>query len=131
MKNPYLFVYGTLMQSSGHPMHQKLIAGSEFVCHGWITAQLYQIRDYPGVIESDASDDKVYGEVYRLTEPGLLALLDDFETCSSAFPEPHEYRRKEIEVFVSAAKMLRAWAYIYNHPVDPAKRIKSGKFRRG
>lgn len=130
MKNPYLFVYGTLMQSSGHTMHQTLIAGSEFVCHGWITAKLYQIHDYPGVIESQADEDKVHGEVYRLTQPGLLALLDDFETCSSAFPEPHEYRRKEIEVYVSKAKSLRAWAYIYNHPVDPARRIKSGKFQR-
>ena len=130
MKNAYLFVYGTLMQSNSHPMYQALIAGSEFICYGWITAQLYQIHDYPGVIESDAEQDKVYGEVYRLTDPGLLAVLDDFETCSNAFPEPHEYRRKEIEVFISRTKSLQSWAYIYNHPVDPAKRIRSGKFQR-
>lgn len=130
MKNPYLFVYGTLMQGSGHPMHELLKAHSKFVCHGWITAQLYQIHDYPGVIESASSQDKVYGEVYRLTQPSVLDQLDEFEACSAAFPEPHEYLRKEIEVFVSAGKRIKAWAYIYNHPVNPSQRILSGRFKR-
>lgn len=127
MENCYLFVYGTLMQGT-NPMHQLLSAHSQFVCHGWITAQLYQIRNYPGVLESGDSNDKVYGEVYRLTDPTVIQQLDDYEECSAAFPEPHEYRRKQLDVHISSAKTLRAWVYIYNHAVDPKRRIISGRF---
>lgn len=128
MKTCYLFVYGTLMQSSGHPMHRRLSDGSEFISAGWVTGQLYQIHDYPGVIESDAVNDRVYGEVYRLTDLAVIRLLDDFEQCSQAFAEPHEYIRKTVIVTLSSGEKLKAWAYIYNHPVDPARRIASGHF---
>lgn len=128
MKTAYIFVYGTLMQSSGHAMHKKLSDGSEFISSGWLQGQLYQIHDYPGVIESDAVSDRVYGEVYRLTDLTLLRQLDDFEQCSHAFPEPHEYLRKTVNITLPSGKKLRAWAYIYNYPVDPARRIISGDF---
>lgn len=128
MSDSYLFVYGTLMQKSGHAMHEKLKRHCEFICEAWMTGELYQIRYYPGVIESESVIDRVYGEVYRLTEPRVLAELDDFEECSAAFPEPHEYLRKEITVFITDNKTLTAWAYIYNHPLDKSKRISSGRF---
>ncbi|MCX4191471.1 gamma-glutamylcyclotransferase family protein [Methylophaga sp. OBS1] len=129
MNNKYLFVYGTLMHNSEHPMHQVLQAHSEFVCHGRIRAQLYQIHDYPGAVLSNMADDEVHGEVYRLATPSVLAQLDDFEECSAAFPEPREYRRQTVEVTVSGGKSISAWAYIYNHPVDPNKRIVNGRFQ--
>jgi gamma-glutamylcyclotransferase (GGCT)/AIG2-like uncharacterized protein YtfP len=129
MNNAYLFVYGTLMQNSQHPMHQVLQTHSEFVCEGWIQAQLYQIHDYPGAVLSDNVADRVHGEVYRLTDLSVLAQLDDFEECSAAFPEPHEYRRRPINVVITPAKHIKAWAYLYNHKVNPGKRIKSGRFR--
>ncbi|MTI63961.1 gamma-glutamylcyclotransferase family protein [Methylophaga sp.] len=129
MNNDYLFVYGTLMQNSQHPMHQLLQAHSEYICKGWIRAQLYQIQDYPGAVLSEDDNNKVHGEVYRLTNLSVLAQLDDFEECSAAFPEPHEYQRQQVDVGITAAKHIKAWAYIYNHSVDPGKRIKSGRFR--
>lgn len=129
MNNPYLFVYGTLMQQSGHPMHERLKAHSEFVCHAWMSGQLYQIHDYPGVIESGSTQDKVYGEVYRLLQSSVLAELDDFEQCTAAFAEPHEYIRKQVTVFVTDSRPLTAWAYIYNHSIERAKRIHNGRFQ--
>ncbi len=129
MTNYYLFVYGTLMQHHQHPMHQRLLTGSEFVCYGWITAQLYQIKNYPGAVLSDNETDKVYGELYRLTNASLLAQLDDYEECSAAFPEPHEYQRQQVDVFIDKAKPVKAWAYIYKHAVDPGKQIKTGRFK--
>lgn len=129
MERDYLFVYGTLMQNSEHPMHQLLQQHSEFVCSGWIRAQLYQIHDYPGALLSDNAKDKVHGELYRLTTRSVLAQLDDYEECSAAFPEPHEYQRRPVNVMINNAKHITAWAYIYNHPVDPHKRILGGRFR--
>ncbi len=130
MKNPYLFVYGTLRQDSGHPMHQLLREHSEFVCRAWILGQLYQIHDYPGVVQSGLAHERVYGEIYKLLSPVLIEQLDDFEECSAAFPPPHEYIRKQVSAFVSGTKTITAWAYIYNYPVDPAKRILSGDFNQ-
>lgn len=108
MKDCYLFVYGTLMQGSGHPMQQRLHDCSELIGSGWITGQLYQIHDYPGVIESASVNDKVYGELYRLKDQTVLSLLDDYEACSSAFPEPHEYLRKTVNVTVSDGQKKQA-----------------------
>ncbi len=128
MKRDYLFVYGTLMQNSAHPMHRLLQQHSEFVCRGWIRAQLYQIHNYPGALLSNDDRDKVHGEVYRLTTPSVLAQLDDYEECSAAFPEPHEYQRLPVDVTINRAKHVTAWAYIYNYPVNPHSRILSGRF---
>lgn len=130
MKDCYLFVYGTLMHGSGHLVQQQLHDSSELIGSGWISGQLYQIHDYPGVIESTSVNDKVYGELYRLKDQTLLPLLDDYEACSSAFPEPHEYLRKTVNVTVSGGRKVQAWAYIYNYPVDPARRILSGRFEQ-
>lgn len=128
MKKDYLFVYGTLMQGQ-HPMHDVLSAHSQYIGRGWITAQLYQIRDYPGVVVSDKPEDKVFGELYLLTNAAVLQPLDDYEECSAAFAEPHEYRREQVEVFISSAVSYTAWVYVYNHPVDSARRIRSGLFK--
>ncbi|WP_438970022.1 gamma-glutamylcyclotransferase family protein [Methylophaga sp.] len=130
MQNTYLFVYGTLMKTSEHNMHRVLAEHSEFVSHAWLLGKLYQIHDYPGVIESSSPDDRVYGELYRLTKADLvLPQLDDFEECSAAFPEPREYIRKRILVNLSPEETEMAWAYIYNHPVSDHKRIMSGIFK--
>ena len=59
----------------------------------------------------------------------MLAQLDDYEECSAAFPEPHEYQRRPVNVMINNAKHITAWAYIYNYPVDPHKRILGGRFR--
>ena len=128
MKKDYLFVYGTLMQGQ-HPMHDVLSEHSQFIGHGWITAQLYQIRDYPGVILSDEPEDKVFGELYLLTNPAVLQQLDDYEECSAAFAEPHEYRREQIPVSISSTASYSAWVYLYNHPIERYHRIRSGRFR--
>lgn len=128
MKKDYLFVYGTLMQGQ-HPMHKLLREHSEFIGYGWITAQLYQIRNYPGVIVSDQPEDKVFGELYLLTDKAVLSQLDDYEECSAAFPEPHEYRREQISVHISTAVSYPAWVYLYNHPVTASQRIRSGRFK--
>lgn len=128
MKKDYLFVYGTLMQGQ-HPMHDVLNEHSQFIGHGWITAQLYQIRDYPGVVLSDKPEDKVFGELYLLTNSAVLQQLDDYEECSTAFVEPHEYRREQIEVFLSTAVSYTAWVYIYNPPIVMSRRIRSGRFK--
>lgn len=131
MKNNYLFVYGTLMQTSGHAMHHVLKADSKFICQAWIIGKLYQIDDYPGAMLSADSSERVYGELYQLAQPQqILARLDEYEACSTAFPTPHEYERQLINVHISDTKTVKAWTYLYKHSVIGHKRILSGHFNR-
>jgi gamma-glutamylcyclotransferase (GGCT)/AIG2-like uncharacterized protein YtfP len=127
--NEFLFVYGTLMQSRQHKMHQLLAKHAVLQGNGYIQAKLYQISSYPGVIESNHEQDKVYGELYLLRRPRwLLAQLDEYECCSPVFAEPHEYVRKSIDVVLSNHQIQSAWVYVYNYPVKAEQQIKSGRF---
>lgn len=93
--------------------------------------RLYQLDGYPGAIISGCDNDKVYGEVYRLTEAGLaLKRLDEYEECSDQFPEPHEYRRKKLPVRFLDGHSIAAWVYVFNHDVTGLEQIQSGHFRR-
>jgi len=131
MKTNYLFVYGTLMKSSEHAIHPLLKPHCQFISRAWMLGKLYQIAHYPGVIESHHKHERVYGELYEFTNRNqVFAQLDDYEECSSAFPSPHEYLRKQVRVYLSETDTQYAWTYIYNHPVHKNNRILSGDFTK-
>jgi len=126
-----LFVYGTLMKDTHHPMAKLLAEHSEFICRATLQAQLYLIDYYPGAILSNNEHDIVYGDLYKLSSTGwLLNQLDGYEECSSAFPEPHEYQRQQVTVQTinSTLKISTAWAYLYQYPVENKQRISDGQF---
>jgi gamma-glutamylcyclotransferase (GGCT)/AIG2-like uncharacterized protein YtfP len=130
-QNTYLFVYGTLMKDTNHSMAQLLTKHSEFICRASMQGQLYLIDYYPGAILSDNKDDIVYGELYKLSNASwVLSQLDDYEECSSSFPEPHEYQRQLITIQPHAAdvSLSLAWAYLYQYPLSKKLRIKNGQF---
>jgi len=60
----------------------------------------------------------------------VLSQLDDYEECSSSFPEPHEYQRQLITIQPHAAgvSLSLAWAYLYQYPLSNKPRIKNGQF---
>ena len=125
-----LFVYGTLMRASGHPMAKKLQSQSCFIAKGWIAGKMYSLGSYPGVIPSSGSTDKVHGEVVRLANPAYsLAWIDDYEGCGAA-PEPHAYERVSLPVRLCSGGQLEAWVYIYKYPVSKARHIPGGRFLR-
>ncbi len=129
--NTYLFVYGTLMKETNHSMAKLLAKHSEFICRASMQGQLYLIDYYPGVILSENKNDIVHGDLYKLSSHGwLLNQLDDYEECSNAFPEPHEYQRQLINIQPADANVtiLTAWAYLYNYPIHNKLRIESGQF---
>lgn len=107
-----VFVYGTLRQ--GESNHHYL-QGSEYLglfetepCY-----QLFNLGPYPGVV---AGNDKLIGEIYRITEE-VLAQLDILEDI------PNEYIRNTIETPYGTA-----WIYIYQ-PTSPLEEaIASGNW---
>lgn len=93
----YLFVYGTLRRSHGGPMHALLASRARFVAEAYIQGQLYDIGSNPGLTESSIPGDLVAGELYDLqNDVDLLERLDDYEQCSTKYPEPWEYQRKTL-----------------------------------
>jgi gamma-glutamylcyclotransferase (GGCT)/AIG2-like uncharacterized protein YtfP len=124
-----LFVYGTLMRGFDHPMAQLLSRSAEFIGEAQCRGRLHLVKHYPGLVLSDAADDVVSGELFRLRQPAeLLREFDMYEACGEGFAEPTEYVRQVLTVTGADGAIHEAWTYIYNWPVTNLPRIASGRF---
>jgi gamma-glutamylcyclotransferase (GGCT)/AIG2-like uncharacterized protein YtfP len=129
MASDRLFVYGTLMRGFDHPMAQLLSRSADFIGEAKCRGRLYLVKHYPGLVLSDAADDVVFGEVFRLRRPAeLLREFDMYEACGENFPEPTQYVRQMLPVTLEGGAVSEAWTYIYNWPVAHLTRIASGRF---
>jgi len=117
-----LFVYGTLMRASGHPMAMRLGSQSLYLGPGRISARLYNLGSYPGAVPSDKAWDSVHGDVVKLLRPAsTLAWLDKYEGCGAGAPEPQAYERVIAPVILRAGERRDAWVYFYKMPVHRAR----------
>ena len=129
MTSDRLFVYGTLMRDFDHPMAQLLSRSADFIGEARCAGRLYLVKHYPGLVLSDAADEFVFGELYRLTQPeALLREFDMYEACGEGFAEPTEYIRRMLPVTLQDGAVAEAWTYLYNWPVAHLPRIASGRF---
>jgi gamma-glutamylcyclotransferase (GGCT)/AIG2-like uncharacterized protein YtfP len=134
MTSDRLFVYGTLMRDFDHPMAQLLSRSADFIGEARCQGRLYLVKHYPGLVLSDAADEVVFGELYRLKQPeALLREFDMYEACGEGFAEPTEYIRQMLPVTLvdgaaGEAPTSEGWTYIYNWPVAHLPRIASGRF---
>jgi len=67
-RGDHAFVYGTLRR--GFPLHRLLAGRAEFVGLGTVPARLVDLGAYPAAVPD--AHGLVVGEVYRLTDAGLL-----------------------------------------------------------
>ena len=129
MTSDLLFVYGTLMRGFDHPMAQLLSRSADFLGEARCRGRLYLVKHYPGLVLSDAADDVVSGELFRLRQPAeLLREFDMYEACGEGFAEPTEYVRQMLSVALGNGAVSEAWTYVYNWPVAGLSRIASGRF---
>lgn len=124
----FLFVYGTLMRNAHHPQAQHFHQAARFLGPARWQGRLYLVSYYPGAVPSELTEDIVHGELWTLTNPQTLALLDQYEECSPRDPLPHEYTRS-IETVWLGEQALKAWVYIYKRDTNGLKQITSGHFR--
>lgn len=124
-----LFVYGTLMRGFDHPMARLLEDNADFLGEAQCPGQLYLVRHYPGLVDSDGANDQVHGHLFRLRQPTrLLAELDDYEGCGADAPPPAEYRRELRTITTADGKVQQAWVYLYNWPIDGMPSVAGGRF---
>lgn len=123
-----LFVYGTLMQASKHPMARRLASESRLLGSGSIAGKLFSLGSYPGFIEDESGRNRVYGEAVQLNSLRSFAWLDDYEGCGPRWPEPHDYQRKLLPVSINRGTEITCWVYVYRQRVEEARWIPNGRF---
>ena len=134
MQLPFLFVYGTLKSGACNTNAQYLHQHAELLGRARWPGRLYLVSNYPGAVPSAASNEFVYGELWKLADPEqLLATLDAYEECAPSSPVPHEYKRSlESVQLITGGKIevqvIQAWAYLYNLDVAYLSQIADGNF---
>ena len=122
-----VFFYGTLMTPFNRTGRLHIDQHLEFRGRGSIAAALFDLGIYPAAVP--ASDSRVRGEVYALTDPvPALRALDELEGYRIGDPETSLYTRMRTPVDLDDGTTVEAWAYFYNAPLGRAERIESGDY---
>jgi len=103
----------------GYPLHRVLSPASTFLGEGLVRGRLLDLGRYPGLIDGLG---RVRGEIYRLDDPELLAVLDR--------EEGYNFGRRRAIVTLASGRRARAWVYRYRGPQDRAVLIPDGDYRR-
>jgi gamma-glutamylcyclotransferase (GGCT)/AIG2-like uncharacterized protein YtfP len=125
-----LFVYGTLRRAARHSMHEVLAGATRFLGDARVPGRLYHLGSYPGMVAGDGGGT-VIGEVYEVDPaawPALIQRLDEYEACSERHPQPHEFRRVEVQAELASGEIVAAWAYVYNRDCEGLRAIASGDY---
>lgn len=112
-----LFTYGTLMR--GFRLHRLLDGRAEYLARGQVRARLIDLGSYPGALPD--RDGTLLGEVYRVSDPALWAVLDS--------AEGPQYHRREVTVRSEDGRELAASIYWYVGPLDRSVPIPGGDYR--
>ncbi len=110
-----LFAYGTLMR--GFALHGLVEGRAEYVGPGRIEAQLFDLGLFPAAVPAHGT---VVGEVYRIAEAGLWAVLDSAERP--------QYHRGEVTVRMPRGGAAPAFIYWYRGPLRGVP-IPGGDYR--
>jgi gamma-glutamylcyclotransferase (GGCT)/AIG2-like uncharacterized protein YtfP len=98
-----------------------------YIGRGAIQGALFDLGLYPALVA--ASDGRVWGEVYEMTDaPTVLAALDDIEGYRHDDPDRSLYTRAQTAVTLPGGDHASAWVYFYNAPLGKAQRIPSGDY---
>jgi len=123
----HLFVYGTLMSTTGHRMALRLAREGRLVGPAAVRGRLYDLGVYPALVQAEAEDGEVYGEVHALTDPAAsFRWLDAYEGIVPG--RDCEYVRVQRSVRLETGAELTAWLYLYRAPVAGRRLIESGRW---
>jgi gamma-glutamylcyclotransferase (GGCT)/AIG2-like uncharacterized protein YtfP len=126
MTKPLVFVYGSLRR--GQRAHPRLRPAAVCLGPASIAGRLHDCGGYPAAQPSRRPAERLHGELYRLTRPGVLAALDRYEDCAPDAPGSGEYRRESVTVRLAGRRMSPS-VYSHHRPLRGARRIRGGLWR--
>ena len=113
----YLFIYGALRTTAGHPLHNYLRGLADFLGQASIGGIKVDLDGYTGLLPSRDPNERVEGELYRIhagASEKLFEVLDSYEGCGKEDPEPHEFFRHRQDVILQGDQQIYdAWVYLY------------------
>lgn len=128
----HLFVYGTLLSSAsdtlGAAMRARLSNETTLVGRGSTPGRLYDLGDYPGLIEAEPRDRTlVAGEVLELRDAAAtFHWLDLYEDVDADDPAAGLYRRVPQLALLNDGRAIRCWVYVLNDEPDHGALIEEG-----
>ena len=104
----------------GYVLHPLLSGDATFLGEGRVRGRLLDLGRWPGLIDGAGT---TRGELYRLDDPALLAVLDREEVG-------YNFERRRTVVTLTSGRRERAWVYRYRGPRHRAAVIPDGDYRR-
>lgn len=120
-------MYGTLRRGAGHPMAALLEDRARWLGEAHMPGRLYDLGDFPGMKDPGAPGERVRGEIWELEEE-LFVLLDEYEGCGPADPQPAAFARCRRVALLATGQRLEVWVYVYRAEADEQRRIPSGDY---
>ena len=93
-----------------------------------VAGELFDLGPYPALRRASEAAASVCGELHAILDASALEVLDAFEGYDPRDPAGSDYLRER--VVLEFPRGIRAWIYVYNRPLDPARRVASGDWRR-
>ena len=128
LNNPYIFVYGTLMQGFTNPFAKKIQQNGTGRGKASFAGALYDLGNYPGAVYQPQSPYRVHGEVWELNDfQKTIVALDRYEGIQVHNPE---YVRQPIAVIFEDGTNGFCWTYLFCQSVESCIFIPHGDYRR-
>jgi gamma-glutamylcyclotransferase (GGCT)/AIG2-like uncharacterized protein YtfP len=125
----YLFLYGTLIPTRANNEMSDVVRQLRRIGRGYARGRLYDLGEYPGAILDPASEIKITGEVFEITnKQDVLASLDSYEEFDSTNLQGSLFVRTQTLVALSDGRELKCWLYVYNKNPGAAPLIVSGNY---
>lgn len=108
----FLFVYGTLMSCSSHPMSLFLRKNARLLGPAKMPGRMYSLGAYPAAVYDEKAETQICGELYELLNAGILfPELDRYEGIHDQPEAPAEYSREVVRV-TFASSSVHCWTYL-------------------
>src|SRR5687768_9028254 len=119
-----LFAYGTLMPGCAPAAMRSACDRMEVVGHGTVRGSLYDLGQFPGVVEGGGI---VHGLVLRVPTDAW-AKLDEYEACPSPDSPEGLFRRVRTRAKMEDGGEVECWLYVYARDVTGLRPVESGRW---
>ena len=124
-----IFVYGLLRRGMSAGLDAWLGRGrATYLAEATLPGHLYDLGEYPGLVRAPnrSGGARVRGELWRVDDPNVWPVIDDFEGIGPDYPVPTLYRRVLAQAQTAEGEAVTCWVYLYNRSVEAHPHVLSG-----